>query len=995
MLVFQTGVILKKKILVGFSVFLVLVLIFALIFILAEKKATPLKVDHGFIDLSQIDLEKQGPVRLSGTWEFYWKKLLLPSDFSAPIHSTYVEVPSLWDSAAGCDSAPEGFATYRLTIKLNGKNDTYGLRIPYQYTSSTLWIDDVLVLKCGQTAENRTNILPSFKTETVYFTPKDKNSITILLQISSFNFYKGGNGSAITIGTKDQMQYARFLGLFFDILLFGSFLIMAIYHLGLYLLRNKDKSALAFSAFCILISIRTIGFGESALLFVFPSMGWQTFSRLVLCSFILCAPALLTFLYFLFQEDFSKRIIRFYQALAVLCCIFLMFPLRYSTHIITFFEIFTLLAILYSAIGLTRAIYKKRDGSILAAAGLILLFAAVINDVMVEKNVIHTHFIAPYGMFVFVISQSFILSQRFSKAFKTVEALSQRLISLDKLKDEFLANTSHELKTPLNGIIGIAESLIDGIAGPLSKSAQANLSMIASSGKRLSNLINDLLDFSKIRNNDLNLKIEPVDLHSVVSLVFMLIQPLLGDKKVSLINAVAVNSKPLLADEDRIQQILLNLAGNAAKFTTKGKIEISAIEVSDRFGRELAEITVTDTGKGIKKDKIDIIFEPFQQEDGTISRVYGGTGIGLTITKQLIEMHSGTIRVDSNENEGSKFIFTIPLALGSAAIRHPEQLRSNSHHIFEKQRIESSSSKIPSEGEPKIANILVVDDDSVNLQVVYNHLTLENYNVIRAQDGLEAMKIIEGGAIPDLVLLDIMMPVISGFEVCKKIRQIYSPTKLPIIMLTAKDQVSNLVEGFDLGANDYITKPFSKHELLARIRLHLMLANVNIDSVTGIFNRYHFDGTYLSEWKRAVRTRTDLTVIMIDVDNMKQYNASFGRPAGDLCLKDIAKAISSAVKREGDIAARYGSDNFIVLMPSTNIAQAEVVAVQIQENIARLRIPDNKNPNPGSVTVCIGISSLIPIEGIHLSDLISRTESALQEAKRRGKNSISTLGLDR
>ncbi len=194
---------------------------------------------------------------------------------------------------------------------------------------------------------------------------------------------------------------------------------------------------------------------------------------------------------------------------------------------------------------------------------------------------------------------------------------------LDKMKDEFLANTSHELRTPLNGIIGIAESLREGIAGQLSDQANQNLTMIISSGKRLSALINDILDFSKLKHQKMELQFKSVGLRELVEVVLTLSQPLVAKKPVELHNAITPDLPPANADENRLQQILYNLIGNAIKFTERGKIEISAQVIENIEGiqnRRGLAVTVSDTGIGIPKDQQDRVFESFEQIEGNAAR---------------------------------------------------------------------------------------------------------------------------------------------------------------------------------------------------------------------------------------------------------------------------------------------------------------------------------------------------------------------------------------
>lgn len=398
------------------------------------------------------------------------------------------------------------------------------------------------------------------------------------------------------------------------------------------------------------------------------------------------------------------------------------------------------------------------------------------------------------------------------------------LKKIDKLKDEFLANTSHELRTPLNGIIGLSESLKDGAAGKLTTKAIENLDMIANSGKRLSHLVNDILDFSKLKNQDLILATKPVDLHAICDVVLKLSNPLAQGKNLELINAVPKDIALVEADENRLQQILHNLVGNAIKFTHKGQVEVKAEEMKDRLN-----ISVSDTGIGIAKEKFGSIFNSFEQADGSTQREYGGTGLGLSVSKQLVELHGGTIGVSSEIEKGSTFSFTLPLSKK----KRTDVLLNN----YSAQEIIPQLKAEPDQNSPTpllkgtllkgTARVLIVDDEPVNRRVLENHLTVSGYEAIETTNGQEALNLLEKGEQFDIVLLDVMMPGLTGYEVCEVIRKNFLASELPIILLTAKNRINDLVAGFDAGANDYLTKPFSKKELLSRIRTHLNLNGIH------------------------------------------------------------------------------------------------------------------------------------------------------------------------
>ncbi|MCC5624410.1 response regulator, partial [Nostoc sp. CHAB 5715] len=446
--------------------------------------------------------------------------------------------------------------------------------------------------------------------------------------------------------------------------------------------------------------------------------------------------------------------------------------------------------------------------------------------------------------------------EQLEASFANLEAKNTELQRLDQLKDEFLANTSHELRTPLNGIIGIAETLIEGATGSLPQQARFNLNLIVASARRLSNLVNDILDFSKIRHKDIKLQLNPIGTREIVEIVLTHSQPLIGKKNLQLINTIPPDLPPANADENRLQQILYNLVGNAIKFTDSGTVEIAA-ELVDT---ELV-ISVRDTGIGIPEDKLDRVFESFEQAEGSTNRVYGGTGLGLAVTKKLVELHRGKISVQSTVGVGSRFIFTLPISEGLRGGRKTELatvsesrsylLEQNStwnsenfkvgeqaNNLFQNsergidsplssqlqiEEMDGFNSQNLKSPEQEAWHILIVDDELVNRQVLVNYLSLHNYRISQASSGPEALAALEHGLRPDLILLDVMMPRMTGYEVTQNIRSSWPLYELPIVLLTAKNRISDLVAGLETGANDYLSKPIAKEELLARLKTHLNL----------------------------------------------------------------------------------------------------------------------------------------------------------------------------
>ncbi|MGL1931487.1 MAG: diguanylate cyclase [Desulfotalea sp.] len=291
------------------------------------------------------------------------------------------------------------------------------------------------------------------------------------------------------------------------------------------------------------------------------------------------------------------------------------------------------------------------------------------------------------------------------------------------------------------------------------------------------------------------------------------------------------------------------------------------------------------------------------------------------------------------------------------------------------------------------STILVVDDQPANIMVLGEALK-DEYQVKLATSGLKAIEIASSDDPPDLILLDIIMPGIDGYQVCKLLKDDMKTNQIPVIFITAKDQEEDETKGLEYGAVDYITKPFSIPIVKARVKTHLELKKhrdlledlSTLDGLTGIPNRRKFDEYLDSEWKRAVRDNSPLTVIMIDIDNFKLFNDNYGHGVGDDCLKKVAKKLSLSGKRPADFVARYGGEEFSCIIPNTNVEKAEELAEVMRKNIEQLNIPHEFSPTSDRVTISLGVATKIPTISKSFEQLVKSADEALYKAKFEGKN---------
>lgn len=296
------------------------------------------------------------------------------------------------------------------------------------------------------------------------------------------------------------------------------------------------------------------------------------------------------------------------------------------------------------------------------------------------------------------------------------------------------------------------------------------------------------------------------------------------------------------------------------------------------------------------------------------------------------------------------------------------------------------------------ATVLVVDDTPANLSLM-SSLLKDTYKVKVANSGARAMEIAQSDPPPDLILLDIMMPDLDGYEVCRRLKANESTKDIPIIFITAMGDVENESMGFALGAVDYISKPFNRTVVKARIRVHMQLKRqsrllenlVFLDALTEIPNRRALDQTFAQEWARGVRSGQPLSYILIDIDLFKQYNDHYGHGSGDECLARVAKALHGCVQRPSDCLGRYGGEEFAAILANTDMEQAQKVAQHFHASVAALQIPHAHSEVAAHVSVSIGIATTQPTADKSPHWLSEAADRMLYAAKHGGKNTTRSL----
>jgi diguanylate cyclase (GGDEF)-like protein len=691
--------------------------------------------------------------------------------------------------------------------------------------------------------------------------------------------------------------------------------------------------------------------------------------------------------------------------------------------------------------------------------------------------------------------------------YQRAHEMVEKLKEMDRFKSEFLSNVSHELRMPLTAILGFSELLLDRIGGDLTAEQEEYLKNMQESGHHLLEIINNLLDLSKLRAGRMEVHPVEFDLAELLDRIRKTVSPLIRKKDLRMEISVSPKLVRLYLDQGKLKQILLNLLSNAIKFTPPGgRIGIEAVPA--RLGEEPAiQVSVSDTGIGIRPDDLDRIFEEFRQADSSYTREFSGTGLGLTITKRFVELQGGQLRVQSQYGQGSTFTFTLPSRLTGAApmptvptVPEPKPAAASSSA--------TEPVAVPKPAEPSTVppRILVVEDDPMVNRLLGLYLSQEGYHVDVAFDGEEAIE--KAKALqPFAITLDVMLPRQDGWEVLQTLKILPETRHIPVIIISI---IENRELGFSLGATDYFTKPIDRRALIESIKRHslttkmmrkpvtilavdddpkilLMISSIleaerfgvlraqraeegialaieaqpdlilmdllmpemsgfeaierlkahptaknipiivftahdlseeerrqlthkirgiltkgkslkddiveeirkfeklypdkakMVDGLTGYYNERYLHNRLSDEANRALRVRRGFSLLLINIDRFRQYNERMGILQGDRLLQQVAELFRKQTRAANPLC-RCGGSTFAVLLTETPLDTAVLVGEKMRSSVEQQAFPDR-------ITVSVGVAAFLE-DADTPERLMVQAARALEQAKRMGGNRV-------
>ncbi len=648
--------------------------------------ANPL-ADKGFIDLSEYDFENSGIIKLRGDWEFYWGQFIDPLA-TYDRDPLFINQPRSWTNFNNDTVIPTvfGHASYRLRIKLPDKfSDTQyalplALKIIECHSAYKIFINGRYFGGNGTISASPDDFVPHVKPRIYTFLP-DTTILDITIQAANFfDSNQGGMDDHVLLGLRDQIMNQSNKQSILFLLAFGILLIMVLYHLMLFFLMPRDRLNLYFAMVCLFLALLSIWAGDKLILHYISGMSMSAYYKIWLIGLSVVG---LLYLYAnaLFPVEIDKITLRITGWFFIIHALIVIFsPISWYLTIVNYFFFITLLAMVYLLFGFFRAVIKKREFALIVFPGMLIPIAFGINDMLFGMDLIVTGYYAPIGFLFFMFSQSYLISLKFARNFRQIELLSRKLEELNAdlektiaertealmktneelkqinaTKDKFISIISHDLKNPFNSILLLTELLSDhAIKMDTQKIAQVS-ELLGESARKSLKLLENLVEWSGFQSGRMGYNPVKLDLNKVVDDNIQLLHSQSVSKELKIVKEIT-DPFYCLADMNMLSLIIRNLLTNAVKFSNPGGI----ITITARRFKDHIEVSVQDEGLGIPENMISRLFLMEGQFSQKGTRDEEGTGLGLILCKEFVNRHGGEIRVESRENEGSSFIFTIP-----------------------------------------------------------------------------------------------------------------------------------------------------------------------------------------------------------------------------------------------------------------------------------------------------------------------------------------------
>jgi signal transduction histidine kinase len=683
--------------------------------VLSASDTPKLQSEKGILDVTQEHVI-ENPLELKGEWEFYWQELLSPEDIQNRLASggnpgRWISVPNSWLGYRldGRQLDGTGFATFRLVIKLSeqDRNERLALRLPTIFHSYKLWVNSELLAEVGVVGQDKSTVTPRLATKLVFFQPEN-DRVELVMQIANFHHNRGGITKYIEFGGSDVLTGKTHLRIAAEMFITASLLVTGLYHLMLFILRRKDRAALYFGLFTVLLGIRSLLVGELLLTQLWPSIPWGLQFKIE--YLILCSTSYIITRYF--DCIFPNYVSRWFHlgtriTTGVLCTVVVVTPALIYTKLLVIIGVFIVLHMLYLMTGLVHAAVRRREGALTFLLVSVVALVTVINDFLYYNEWSRVGNTSPLGLLVFTLAQIILLSSRFTRAATNEERIARELqdannkltemntnleriveerthdlsaahddlrTSYDRLlhseqgRKKLLAYITHDLRLPLSSMLGYVEAVQDRVKPERN---EQYLKYIRDNTIRINRMIEELSFLSHLETGQISYRMKPVQVIHFMRGFFEQYELVVRDAGLDFMLDVGDADDPRHSlpvaqmDEQRLEQALFNLVSNAMKFTSVGGLVRIGLAVDEEDPIRYAVISVQDSGMGIPPDQLEQIFDRNYRYDrpGAETGVEG-SGLGLAICREIVQAHGGTVRAESDGKTGAVFYVSLPCIAG-------------------------------------------------------------------------------------------------------------------------------------------------------------------------------------------------------------------------------------------------------------------------------------------------------------------------------------------
>lgn len=772
-------------------------------------------VKDGELDISQWDFEDRGILTLAGEWHLYPGEFLQDvSDLKRVKGRTPIQVPGDWSPVLNEETEePYGYGTYYLKLQLTPEK-AYKLYVSSVRSASEVYVNGQLIGQSGTVGTNREETFArNVPYTTTSFKPNEKGEVHLFVQAANFEDPRAsGIVRSIKIGLRDDVISDLNLSALLQFLTSTIFLLHALFGLIIYFIGIRERRLIFFSLSLVILAYINVTYGDEKVLLQYVTIDYPWTLRLAFATALLLSLFLSHTLRKQIDELSEKLlpVLSMIHGLVLLAVLFV--PLEYLPLV----GDVNSLVIGITGIIMIVALFQSAD-YLFQSLAFTLATVAIVHQFgwytyLTAKGIKVVHY--PFDLITAIVLIATVWFKRYYNLHQKTLALATELKEVDRSKDEFLANTSHELQNPLHSILNISEAILKREKNTLKQESIDDLELITTVSKRMSSILNDLLDVAAIESGSPKLETHPVSIKAVTSGVIDMVSYIADSKPIEIIDRVPEALPLVEGDENRLVQVMFNLLYNAIKYTDEGCIEVSAKD-KDNF----VYVSVKDTGAGMSEELMENIFDRYVQGSNADVIREGGFGIGLYISHQLIELHGGKLTVQSQVGKGTTFTFSLPIiheASHQTMIQEKEAFVEEAAVTTLPLDIVEEAHNQQGSSDTDRPRIIVVDDEQVNLRVIEAVLSSRNYDITSVLSAEEALELLDEREW-DLIISDVMMPKMSGYELTKEVRKRFSMLELPILIVTARRNPKDIETGFLVGANDYITKPIDAVELRSRV----------------------------------------------------------------------------------------------------------------------------------------------------------------------------------